>query len=166
MIIVCDVDGTISDHNHRFPYVNGSQKKDFKKYYQLMGQDTPFPGALVALRNLVRVAYPNFYFLTGRPEEYRDLTQRWIFDNYSISCMPPTYGVQSANQAHLLMRSDGDYRPAVVFKEECIRRLYEGAVGMTHRYPMLFLDDDLRNADMYRRYGIFLRAPECWTVMP
>lgn len=165
MIIVCDVDGTISNHDHRFQYVNGTQKKDFKKYYDLMAQDTPFQGAIASLKNLVRVAFPDFYFLTGRPEEYRALTQAWIYNYYGIVCVAPQFGVHSVREAHLRMRPDKDYRKAVVFKEEVIQELYSGVMG-TARNQMLFLDDDMRNGEMYKKYGIFLKAPDCWTVMP
>lgn len=165
MIIVCDVDGTIADHTHRFHHVTTDVPKNWKAYYEKMPLDPPLPGAQLHLKRLVEMMSPNFFFLTGRPEEYRKLTQDWIWQHFGVLASQPSLGIHSRNAASLVMRPTGDYRKSHVFKMELVEFLYGGGGALASRHPMLFLDDDLRNQEMYSRFGLFLKAPECWEVM-
>jgi phosphoglycolate phosphatase-like HAD superfamily hydrolase len=161
MWFVIDIDGTLSDHNHRFHHINTpDKKKDWKAYFEAMGDDPPIPAAVTGLQ-LLRRSFPNesLFFLTGRPEEYRALTVGWLKKFFNLN----TYEPQKAGDSiwHpkypvLFMRPTGDHRSSVEYKEGILKTLPT---------PLIFLDDDLRNVEMYRRYGLYLKAPECWNVL-
>lgn len=160
MIIVCDVDGTIADHSHRFHHVTTDNPKNWKAYYEKMPLDPPMPGALRHLKRLIALSEGGFGFLTGRPEEYRQLTYDWILRHFGVATRPLDYGLHQ-HEVPLVMRPTGDFSKSHVFKESFIVHLRN-----TQRDDsLIFLDDDLRNAEMYSKYGLFLKAPECWEVM-
>lgn len=156
MVIICDIDGTIADHTHRIDYVTKHKPKNWDAYYGGMMEDPPIPGALTHLKRIIELSSPHFYFMTGRPERYRYATTEWIYRHFGVTCRKPG-GIPGVL---LYMRSDQDYRASSVYKEELPKYLVE-----VLKTPVLFLDDDLRNEEMYRKYGVFLKAPECWDVI-
>ena len=148
MIVFCDLDGTVADNSHRTGFIQ-STKKDWDSFYspELISKDRPIASAVKALKRLMENQGLLLYFLTGRPEKTRAATVEWLRLNLPWS-----------NYAPILMRPDGDFRKADVYKEEHIQKVRE-------LYPSkvrIFIDDDLRNAEMYQRLGIMLKAPECW----
>jgi hypothetical protein len=164
-MIVCDLDGTVSDHSHRVHLVTG-EKRDYDRYYALMGEDPPIKGVHAKLYQLVLRASPHFYFLTGRPERFRKLTEYWLFHHFGIVAVPPRFGVHAENEVRLVMRPEGDFRKAAVFKQELVSYLRGGGSVLGARNPVIAIDDDVRNEQMYRVNGcIWLRAPECWETM-
>jgi hypothetical protein len=165
MTIVLDIDGTLSDHTHRFHFINKlpGEKKDWKSYYEAMGEDPPLFGAQVGVRRIQQAIgmFPGsqLTFVTGRPEEYRELTAGWLLRYFEITAHAPPnprepFRYPEFPQLH--MRPTGDYRSSVTYKEEILKKLW---------HPMLIIDDDVRNTAMYSHYGIFLKAPECWGVL-
>lgn len=165
MILIVDIDGTIADNSHREGFLQGS-KKDWDSFYkpELMEKDEPIAAAMEVVPRLITMLQGNFFFLTGRPERTRNVTIAWLEKH--IGCTPKTSGAAGPEESHrpyLCMRPDGDHRKASVFKEELASFLYGTAVGFP-RKPLTFIDDDERNTAMYRKYGIFLKAPECWSV--
>ena len=148
MIIVCDVDGTLSNHDHRIGLVTGP-KKDYEAYYSKMYLDVPFPEAQRVLKSFTLNPALGFWLLTGRPERYRAATEAWLREHFSF-----------LTRYHLFMRPDGDYTKASIFKERVLQSKL-----IAEELEPIFIDDDLRNAEMYSRYGIFLKAPECWEVI-
>lgn len=162
MIVVCDLDGTVSDHSKRIHHVTG-KKKDYDAYYAGMVDDEPYRAAVEVLPGLVAATSPKFFFLTGRPAIYRQATDDWLWRHFNLIALEAHKQPQNWNQVRLVMRPDGDYRKAVVFKEDFIKFLFTG--GTNGRSPILFFDDDMRNKEMCSRYGIFFKAPECWEVL-
>lgn len=76
MIILCDIDNCISDDSWRYPMIrhdlpNGRARYD--AYHCAAGADSP------ANLDLVRVPWARVYFLTGMPEEYRHVRERWLW---------------------------------------------------------------------------------------
>lgn len=142
MLLIIDVDGTLSDHRHRILFVTGPGKKDYPAYYAKQVFDPPIPEAQSCLFHLTERRRVEIAKLTGRPEEYRKDTEEWLNLHF-----PFLYG-------NLYMRSTGDYSKAVVFKETVLKSFM--------RDDIVGIDDDERNAEMYGRYGIYLKAPECW----
>lgn len=164
MIILCDLDGTVADNSHRQGFIQ-STKKDWDSFYrpELILQDKPIEKAKAWVPNLIsRVGPENFIFLTGRPERTRQATEQWLSQNIGIAVRRLGYATlapySNKHLPQLVMRKDGDHRAAHVYKEELCEFL------RTNSTTLLFLDDDERNTMMYSRYGIFLKAPECWEV--
>lgn len=81
-VVLCDIDGTISDPTHRLHYVNRpeGEKKDWKSFFAEMDKDL--------VRNDVRMmltAYnmqgKKIIFMSARPDTYKDVTKKWLDDN-------------------------------------------------------------------------------------
>lgn len=163
MRVICDLDGTVSDHNARVSFILG-KNKNWDAYYNKLGEDPPIPGALHVLPKLIKMLGPSLVFLTGRSEEHRAATVEWLKRHFNIEPQIKRYP-PLPTQPILIMRPTGDYRPAVVFKEEALLSLFGGIVpSPMNRRAFLIIDDDLRNTSMYSKYGIFLKAPECWDM--
>jgi hypothetical protein len=163
MVILCDLDGTVADNSHRQGFLQAG-KKDWDSFYNpdLIWADEPIEKALEVLPKLIIKTMPNFFFLTGRPERTRQVTDAWIEKHVGVKTRMPgpvqPAPISDAHRPQLVMRKDGDHRAANVYKEDLCRFLYD------HARPILFIDDDERNQAMYSRYGIFLKAPDCWEV--
>lgn len=82
--VIFDIDGTLADVEHRRHFVDGSMgKKDFNKFYEAMGDD----GVHEDIRELYRMYSSTHKYsmiiCTGRPEQYRGVTEDWLW-KYSI----------------------------------------------------------------------------------
>ena len=106
-VVICDIDGTISDTTHRLHYVNvpEGQKKDWKGFFSEIENDpvrTDVMNMLIEYYNEGKT----IIFMSGRPEQYREATLRWLA-KYSMTF---AYTV--------IMRRDGDKRPDTETKKE------------------------------------------------
>lgn len=152
MIAVCDLDGTFADHSHRIHLIDGDRRKDSKNwdaFYNddLILKDAPIPQGIVGIRRLWNAPYVKLVLLTGRPEKTRAATRTWLKIHVSPAFEVPIY-----------MRKPGDLKKATVYKREQVQNL----IYLYPNQALIFIDDDIRNYDMYRGYGLVLKAPECW----
>ena len=92
MLIVFDLDGTLSDDSHRQHYV-AKPNRDFKSYYAGMSLDKPIVPVVNTM--LALAARHDVEIWTGRPEQYRQCTVDWLLGIPYI---------------RLRMRADGDNR--------------------------------------------------------
>lgn len=148
MIVFCDIDGTVADNSHRTHFIGKPKgENDWDAFYNpaLVMQDPPILVARGPLTDLTLRLGVRFYFLTGRPERLRQTTEEWLAKHFDV-------------HEKVLMRGDNDWRKANVYKEDSIKSV------TTHTEERLFIDDDERNFEMYSRWGIYLKAPECWSV--
>ena len=74
--VIFDIDGTLADCEHRRHFVTGP-KKDFKSFFDAMGDDT-VKNNIRLLCNMYHSS--NWYVIicTGRPEDYREITENWL----------------------------------------------------------------------------------------
>lgn len=112
--VIWDLDGTLSDDRARAHFVEVEQgrKRDWRSYFDAIDEDPPIAASMEILHAL-RAQGIRIIFLTGRPEYTRPKTQRWLEAN----------GLTDYD--HLLMRPEGEFRPAGEFKVEEIQRLDE-----------------------------------------
>lgn len=96
-------DGTIADITHRRHHVAGD-KKDWGLFFSAMKDDTPNQPVTDTL-NLYYTAKYNVILSSGRPANYRAVTEAWL-NRYGIP-----YDV-------LFMRKFNDARPDVIVKQE------------------------------------------------
>jgi len=106
-IVLCDIDGTISDPTSRLHYVNKpeGEKKDWKAFFSEMSND---PVREDVRDKLLRYQTEGktIIFMTARPEDYKEVTLKWLSDN-------------NLNFAYtLLMRRSGDKRPDTDVKKD------------------------------------------------
>lgn len=131
MIVIFDIDGVLADCSHRLPFIKNG-RKDWNAFFadENVMADGPIVPGLALWASMPKA---EVYFVTGRPERTRAVTERWL----------QKHGVWT-DAAHLLMRKDKDYRPACQVKREV---LVETAA-------QLAIDDDPANCRMYVESGI------------
>jgi predicted kinase len=81
-VILCDIDGTISDTTHRLHHVKVAEgeKKDWKSFFAEMDKDPVRDD----VRKILIQHYnqgKNIIFMSARPDTYRDVTLKWLHDN-------------------------------------------------------------------------------------
>mgnify|MGYP003136180466 CR=1 FL=1 len=143
-IIICDLDGTLCNIDHRLHFVQVAQgeRKDWNSFFSGAPNDTINEPVLEVLDRF-RFASDEFeiIFCSGRPERCRADTVEWLKKNYFI---------ERRGHLHykLYMRKDGDYRRDDIVKEEILNEHID-------RNRVLFvLDDRDQVVDMWRRNGL------------
>ena len=163
MLIVCDIDGTISDCRHRQHLAVG---RDWDAFHSLADLDPPI-GAVVWFLEEMRTTGHTIIFLTGRPEYLRTLTLKWLESACDFSL--------NEDYVELLMRPKDEFRPDYVIKPELLAKsLCDGEFGryVRNRHGatfdvmkpqgwlssnVLLLDDRDRVVEMWRNLGY-----DCW----
>lgn len=147
--IICDLDGTLFDINHRRHLVaklrpDGTKnKRDFKAFEDAIGQDTVNEAVLALLISMCGWKGENYgpyevVFVTGRHERTRKATTRALLD------LPSDF--PSWTDMH--MRRDDDNRADFVVKQEILDTMLD-------KDRILFcLDDRNQVVDMWRRNGL------------
>lgn len=129
-VIICDLDGTLCDVEHRRVHI---VNKDWKSFYEGIPLDKPRSFVVEILDALER-EYP-IYFVSGRPEEYREMTELWL-KNHGL------------NYTALYMRPTKDNRADTLIKEEILKVHFAG------KKVVLALDDRPSVIRMWRDKGI------------
>ncbi|HEY0015968.1 MAG TPA: HAD family acid phosphatase [Longimicrobium sp.] len=135
--VIWDLDGTLSDDKARahFVEVERGRARDWKSYFDAIDTDPPIAASMEVLRAM-HGAGLRILFLTGRPEYTRSKTVRWLEAN----------GLTEYDA--LIMRPDGEYRPAGFFKADVVeelRREYELVCAFEDRIDV---------AEQLRRAGV------------
>ena len=133
--VIWDLDGTLSDDRARAHFVEVEQgkKRDWKSYFDAIGDDPPIAASMEVLRAM-HAAGNRVVFLTGRPDHTRRTTQRWLKAN----------GLDDYDR--LVMRPPRDFRPSGAFKVDEVaklRREYELVCAFEDRIDVA---DALRDA--------------------
>ncbi|HYW09010.1 MAG TPA: HAD family acid phosphatase [Longimicrobium sp.] len=133
--VVWDLDGTLSDDSARahFVEVEAGRARDWESYFDAIDGDSPIAASMEVLRSM-HLAGNRIIFLTGRPEYTRPKTLRWLEAN----------GLTEYDR--LIMRPEGERRPAGYFKVEAVARLrrdYEVVCAFEDRIDVA---DHLREA--------------------
>lgn len=131
--VLVDIDGVIADGAHRQSFMR-SEPKDYRRFFDAAGKDTPIAEAAI----LLRVIDPDVavVLVSGRPARIHDMTVSWLREH-------------GFRWDLLVLRADGDLRPAAVAKAQAVRDLR--ADGWL---PVLALDDEPGNVTMFRGLGI------------
>ena len=101
-IVLCDIDGTIANNDHRQHYLEG--KKDWDGFFSELINDEP----IFSIINKVIEEYnagKEIVFLTGRPERYRYNTTLWLKKYFNF-------------ELKILMRKNKDHRNKLIIKRE------------------------------------------------
>lgn len=133
--IICDLDGTLCNADHRRHFVE-QKPKNFKAFYEAAKNDEPNQWCVDILEGMDHLLY-SVVFVTGRPEEYRQLTINWL----------ETY-IGDKTSYHLAMRKTGDYRQDYIVKQEIYDEYLKDL-------DILFcIDDRQQVVNMWRRNGL------------
>lgn len=131
-IALIDIDGTIADVRHRLHHIKGPGRKNWKAFFEGMDRDTPIREMIDKVHELEREH--DIIIVTGRPEEYRARTEKWLKAN----------GVR---YTQLFMRPSGDHRPDYAVKAEVLRQFPNERI-------VLAIDDRGPVCDMWEKNGI------------
>lgn len=132
MLILCDIDGTAANINHRRHFVENKPKR-WDKFYDAMVDDIPNPWCQELIRALQQ---HEIVFISGRPENYRKQTEEWLDKHY-----PGHY-------SYLYMRPTNNTEPDYIIKE----RIYDD--NFANRDILLVIDDRKQVVDMWRKKGL------------
>ena len=138
--IICDLDGTLTNCEHRVHHVR-NQPKDWDAFYAGVRKDEVNYPVLAVLDRFIcygPIKY-NIIFCSGRPERCREDTIWWLREVTHIWHSPTM---------QLFMRKDEDYRADNIVKEEILHKHID-------KSRVLFvLDDRQQVVDMWRRNGL------------
>lgn len=132
--IIIDLDGTLSDSNHRQHFMTG-KKKNWKAFYEGLSEDPVNYWCDQLLWAFYETKH-KIILVTGRPAEHKQRSIDWLNKKDLI-------------WDEFFTRASGDFRPDYVVKEEIYRNHIEPI------YDVLFAIDDRKQVvDMWRRIGV------------
>lgn len=138
--VVLDIDGVLADVRHRLRFVT-AKPKDWDAFFAAAPSDPPLDVGAGFAREAA--SSHDVVYLTGRPERTRDDTLAWL----------KRHGLP---EGRLIMRRDGDRRPAVLTKTQALRHLSKEC------RVDLVLDDDPAVVDAVMMAGFSARLAD-WT---
>jgi hypothetical protein len=106
-VAVVDIDGVVADVRHRLHHLRARPAR-WDRFFAAAADDPVLDVGFDVVGELAEI-YP-VVWLSGRPEEQRDLTERWLAAHH----LP---------RGRLFLRPAGDYRPAAQFKLEVVHAL-------------------------------------------
>jgi hypothetical protein len=148
LIVVCDIDGVLADCSHRLHHIE-KEPPDWEAFFAECPDDKAISVGIALLDQLVDAMYSmgsvvdDIYFVTGRTEEWRRETRRWLVDNIT------NYSTFGLSDECLIMRPAGDHRPDYILKGEAYNKIAEENPG----YSLLIIDDNIRNVEEAVRRG-------------
>lgn len=141
-IIVCDLDGTLANCEHRVHHVR-NKPKNWDAFYAGVREDEVNDVVLNVLDKFISYegSLYDIIFCTGRPERCRADTEWWFREVLHMST-DPKYGFQ------MFMRKDGDHRADYIVKQEILDN------HIPKDRVLFVLDDRQQVVDMWRRNGL------------
>lgn len=133
MIVISDLDGTISDAEHRVHLVR-SHPKDYDSFFREARNDAPIVPVIRLLQALEQAGH-SIHILTGRSDQVRAETTEWL-EAHRVSF------------DRLIMRPEHDYTPDDRLKERWFRADYRV------EQVLFVLEDRARVVRMWRRLGL------------
>lgn len=160
--IVCDLDNTIVDSGKRMDTIEGKYGIDnwtqeavieFVEPSKIAADGVIEKGVII-INSLIKKYNSTIYFITGRSEIARPTTLAWLNNN-----------LWNISDSQLLMRSNKtpDMKPSDV-KEGHIQRLLN-LDNFDKNTMWIFFDDDPKCIEMYSKFGLSFKAPECWDYL-
>lgn len=139
--IICDLDGTLCNIDHRLHHVKHEIKKHNR--WDLFNKEIPNDSLNEWCGEIIR-KFNNFpvLFCSGRVDSTRQDTEKWL----NKHGFPLDYG---GNYRQLFMRHRSDFRQDYIIKEIILE------FEIKTRYSVLFaIDDRQQVVDLWRRHGI------------
>ena len=137
-VVIFDIDGTLADGEHRQHHVRPveGKKKNWPAYNDGMANDRLHLHVAQMYWTLRDNKLFELYIVSGREDQFRDVTENWLFENRINSYKA------------LYMRKTGDYRGDDLVKEEILNTHFDKSK------ILCVFDDRPRVIRMWRRNGI------------
>jgi hypothetical protein len=130
-LAIVDIDGVVADVRHRLHFLD-DRPRDWDAFFAAADADPVHDEGVAVVARLA--ADHEVVFLTGRPRRLERSTQAWL-DHHQLG------------GHRLVMRPEGDRRPALVVKTELLRRISAG------RNVAVVVDDDPAVIEAMRSAG-------------
>ena len=101
-IVICDIDGTVANNDHRQHLLQGF--KTWDKFFARLSEDLPISEVIEFVINLHDEG-KDVVFVTGRPARYEKATRKWLEKYFDF-------------EIKLIMRQDKDKRNKIDVKKE------------------------------------------------
>lgn len=134
-IIVCDLDGTLCNIDHRLHYVK-RDNPDWDSFFKACVDDTPNQWCIDLINAMYAQGEYEVAIVSGRSNIVENETREWLRDN-----LGDDYDT-------LFMRSEGDHRPDHELKAD----FYEQ--HLKDRDILFVVDDRKQVVDMWRSKGL------------
>lgn len=135
-VIIFDLDGTICNVKHRRKFV-ANYPKNWDAWNKGISLDTPNEAVKFMFESIVSRDDVEVLFVSGRSDEYREVTETWLEDN--------------GFAGRLYMRKEGDFRDDGIVKGEIADKI----ISEGNEIFCVF-DDRKRVVDMWIERGIFV----------
>lgn len=132
--IICDLDGTLADVEHRVHHIRGGNGEDWEAFFRACGDDLPIRNTIHLVQRLHEVGF-RVLIVTGRSDLVRSETEEWL----------ERHGVPYDG---LVMRRQDDHRSDTDVKAEMIDEL-----GLAPEDVLMVLEDRTMVVDMWRELG-------------
>ena len=131
-IILCDIDGTIANNDHRQHFLEG--KKDWDGFFSELVNDLPIQ---IIIDKVIQEQAngKEIVFLTGRPERYRYSTMLWLKEYFNF-------------EFRLLMREDNDQSNKIIVKDRIFQE------NFSHNEIYFVIDNDQKLLEMWREKNL------------
>lgn len=162
MDVVFDIDGTLADVEHRRHWVQ-SKPRNWPAFARGMKDDTPKEHIVKIFKTLYKETLEyRILIASGREEEYRDITERWLGEKCAIfEYQKPfntewwnTYCAEGGEDGpafyrKLYMRPLKDYRADNIVKREILDAMRGDGYN-----PAIVFDDRNQVVEMWRQAGL------------
>ena len=138
MIVVFDIDGTLSDASHRLHWIE-SKPKNWNAFFKGIPDDSVIWPIVTILKFLAKPVNNTIVLATARPEKTRQMTEQWLMKHQ----MGSSYN-------WLFMRPEGNYRPDYIVKSEMV-----DDISKTVGFPDIWFDDKEKVVAELRNKGIY-----------
>jgi len=134
--VICDLDGTLCNIDHRLHFVRQDGKKDWKNF--MLPQNVEQDGLNKWCRDIVHGLRSNYIIVmcSGRPDTLKPTTKEWL-EKHKVM------------HDHLFMRPRDDHR-----KDDIIKEIILDFEILTRMTPVLAIDDRQQVVDLWRKRGI------------
>ena len=132
--IICDLDGTLADIEHRVHHIRGSSRQDWDAFFRACTEDLPIRNTIHLVQRLHEVGF-RVLIVSGRSDLVRAETEEWL-EKHEVP------------YDQLLMRRDADHRSDTVVKAEMLEE-----IGIGPEDVLMVLDDRNKVVEMWRERG-------------
>lgn len=141
MIIICDIDGTIANLEHRLHNIQHEKNKDKRWgiFHKECVNDTPIYRIITIVKDLEGSGH-DIIFMSGRNSEVRGSTIAWLDFYVNVGY-------------ELYMRDEKDYRTDYIIKSELLDKAQED-LCFKDKDILCVLDDRASVVEMWRARGL------------
>lgn len=131
-IVICDIDGTVANNDHRQHLLNGFKTWDL--FFNALDKDTP----ILEVIEYVLELHSNgkkIVFITGRPERFRKPTLSWLSRYFDF-------------ELNVFMRGNNDIRHKKLVKKDIFTNNFNS------EQIYIAIENDLELIDLWKSLGL------------